>query len=75
MRGLILVVVLLVVILAIGTYAWPPDRWFSQTESDHVIVVPGRFSMRCINLVRSMDRRCFIEQQVLGCGFIDDWNL
>ena len=72
MRGLILVVVLLVVILALG--AWPPNRWFSQTERDHVIVVPGRFSMRCINLVRSTDRRHFIKQQVLGCGFIDNWE-
>lgn len=32
------------------------------------------FSMKCINLPQSGDRRQFIERQVDACGFIDSWD-
>jgi GR25 family glycosyltransferase involved in LPS biosynthesis len=34
----------------------------------------GTFSMRCINLRRSRERKAFIERQVHACGFISDWK-
>lgn len=32
------------------------------------------FSMKCINLPQSEDRRRFIERQVGACGFVDKWD-